>query len=207
LATPYVTTLYRDVLGRAPDSVGLSAWLSFLQAGGSREQVAQAFWESPEHRGLQVDALYAQYLHRAADAAGRAAWVNALRGGMSLDDVLALFLTSPEYASAHSDSASFVSGLYSDVLGRAGRAEEIGAWQAQLDGGLSRGAVVQAVQTSPESYLRDLNGYYARFLGRGPDTVGEQTLLAAMESGQSDDRIAEGFLASEEFFAKAFGQR
>src|SRR5262249_36239343 len=108
--------------------------------------------------------------------------------------------------SAHLDNASFVGGLYSDLLGRAARADEVSAWQAPLAGGLSRSAVVQAFQTSPETYLRALDSYYSRFLGREPDSVGEQTLLGALVSGQySDDRIAEGFLASEEFFAKAAG--
>src|SRR5262249_45284792 len=78
-----VTELYRDLLAREAEAQGLAAWIALLQAGGTRLQVVQGIWNSPEHRGLQVDQFYTTYLHRVADTEGRAAWVNALLGGMS----------------------------------------------------------------------------------------------------------------------------
>src|SRR5262249_42422111 len=78
-----VQALYRPVLGREADAGGLSAWVQFLKGGGSRAQLVRAFWESAEHRGLQVDQFYATHLRRPADAAGRAHWVAALRAGQS----------------------------------------------------------------------------------------------------------------------------
>src|SRR5262249_8954784 len=45
-----VATLYRAVLGRAPDPGGFSDWVHALQSGASRQQVAAGFWASPEHR-------------------------------------------------------------------------------------------------------------------------------------------------------------
>src|SRR5262249_37771054 len=73
-----VRALYRDVLNRAADVAGVQWWVDRLQAGASRLDVATAIWDSPEHRGLEVDQLYTSFLHRAADPAGRAGWVQAL---------------------------------------------------------------------------------------------------------------------------------
>jgi uncharacterized membrane protein len=204
LATVYVTALYRQVLGRESDGPGLAGWVQFLAGGGSRAAVARAFWESAEHRGLEVDALYARYLRRAADAAGRALWVSALQGGASEADVAAQFLASAEYAGAHGDSGAFVTGLYGDVLGRSGDAGGLAFWRSALDGGVSRAAVARAFLTSAEADRRALDDYYGRFLGRGPDAGGEQSLLAALAGGGATaDQVAEAFLASAEFFARA----
>src|SRR5262249_49964019 len=38
--TAWLTTVYRDVLGRAPDAAGLNGWAHALQAGTSRGDVA-----------------------------------------------------------------------------------------------------------------------------------------------------------------------
>src|SRR5205085_12628881 len=90
--TQYVTTLYRDLLGRDPDAAGLSYWVGLLGNGVPRAQVAQGIWESVEHRGRQVESYYTRYLHRAADADGRAFWVQAFLGGASETDAAVGFL-------------------------------------------------------------------------------------------------------------------
>src|SRR5690349_17465058 len=51
-ATSFVTSLYQNLLNRAPDSGGLANYLQELQNGESHEQVATEIWRSPEHRGL-----------------------------------------------------------------------------------------------------------------------------------------------------------
>jgi uncharacterized repeat protein (TIGR01451 family) len=202
----YVSALYQRVLGRAPDAAGLSGWVSFLQGGGTRADAARAFWESAEHRGLEVDALYAHYLHRAADADGRAVWVNALLAGVTEAEVVSNFLASPEYVAAHPDSAAFAAGLYNDVLGRPGAAAEVAMWQAQLDGGLSRAAAAAAFLASPEGYRHTLDNDYANLLGQAGQDPGEAALVAALVSGQrTPAQVAEGLLASDEFFTKSAG--
>jgi hypothetical protein len=62
--------------------------------------VTQGFWQSPEHRGRQVDQFYATLLHRQADPGGRASWVNALQTGLSEADLMRSFLTSAEYTNS-----------------------------------------------------------------------------------------------------------
>src|SRR5262249_12785043 len=48
--TAFVTGLYQDVLGRAPEADGLTAWVRALHDGLPRSQAARAVWESAEHR-------------------------------------------------------------------------------------------------------------------------------------------------------------
>src|SRR6185312_9197206 len=47
--TDFVTLMYSNVLHRAPDQAGLTNWVSDLNGGESRAQVAIGFSESPEH--------------------------------------------------------------------------------------------------------------------------------------------------------------
>src|SRR5262249_3488243 len=79
----FIQGLYRDLLGRDAETQALKDGAAFLQAGGTRLQVVQGVWTSPEHRGRQVDQFYTPYLHRGADPAGRTFWMNALMEGLS----------------------------------------------------------------------------------------------------------------------------
>src|SRR5262249_46847642 len=49
----FVTSLYRNLLERAPDAQGLAAWQNVLVSGASRVAVAYAFWTSTEHHGRE----------------------------------------------------------------------------------------------------------------------------------------------------------
>jgi hypothetical protein len=141
--------LYRTVLGRDADAQGLASWVAFLEAGGTRQQVAAGFWDSPEHRGLEVDQFYATYLHRAADPAGRAYWVDRLMAGTSEAEVANGFLTSEEYGLSHPTTVGYLFGLYGDVLGRAPDADGLDAWLRAAQGGLSPTALADGFLRSP----------------------------------------------------------
>src|SRR5260370_24665051 len=77
-AAGYVTSLYQNLLNRAPDASGLTFYVNEINGGLNNQAVAQQIWPSPEHRGLEVDSYYQTYLHRSADADGRAYWVNLM---------------------------------------------------------------------------------------------------------------------------------
>lgn len=49
----YVTSLYRDLLGREPDAEGLASHLRGLETGMSRAQIRDVFLGSDEYRALQ----------------------------------------------------------------------------------------------------------------------------------------------------------
>jgi hypothetical protein len=200
----YVQALYRALLGRAADVPGLNSWVGLLDAGAPLVAVSTGIWNSPEHRGIEVDEFYATYLHRKADPGGRVNWVRALLAGLGETTVARLFLTSPEYTAAHPSTTSFVRGVYADVLSRA--ADPIGQadWQqvGQLPSGRQR--VAEGILSSPEAQRRLVDQYYETFLRRSPDRAGAEGWLTRLRSGQASlASAAEGFLASEEFFAQA----
>lgn len=199
--TAYVAGLYGTVLGRTPDAGGQTYWVGRLRAGVSRQSVSQQFWESPEHRGLQVQRYYAVYLQRAADDAGREAWVQAFRSGASEIDVQLGFLTSSEYLNAHRDPYAFVTGLYVDLLQRTPDAGGQAFWVASIqERGASYRQVARGVLTSLEGYMRALDRYYEDFLHRPADTTGALGWANALTRNQlSLESAALGFLVSQEF--------
>ncbi len=77
----FVTLLYNNVLGRAPDSAGLSGWVGLLNGGASRETVTMGFSESAEYRSDTAGALGSFMQNDVVN------WKNLLNGGQG-DDVL-----------------------------------------------------------------------------------------------------------------------
>ncbi|HMC88753.1 MAG TPA: DUF4214 domain-containing protein, partial [Gemmataceae bacterium] len=196
--TAFVIALYRDVLDRAPDAEGLGAWVQALYRGTPAAIVVRGFWESPEHRGLQIDQLYATYLHRAADSAGRAGWVQALMRGMSEADVTRQFLLSQEYTATHSTAADFVNGLYADLFNRAGDANGAALWQGLLSAGVSRDLVVRAFLDSDEAYMDTVDRYYLSYLHQRPSAALERAWATQLRSHFiGTDQFAEALLLSD----------
>ena len=99
----YMTQLYQNVLGRAPDQAGLDYWTGQLESFSlSRGQVLEAFSQSPEFalgvgNEVLVTMLYIAVLQRTPDPAGFAYWVGQLDSGMSPEVAVAAFLAVPEY--------------------------------------------------------------------------------------------------------------
>jgi Ca2+-binding RTX toxin-like protein len=58
-STQFITLLYQNVLGRAPDQAGLSSWLDSMMAGASRTSVVLGFSNSAEYVGKTDSALNA----------------------------------------------------------------------------------------------------------------------------------------------------
>ncbi len=87
--TQYITALYQDILGRAPDPTGLAYWEGQLQSGSSssgdnnnrspRQRVALGILTSDEARTIVLTQYYNNLLHRAPDQAGLQFWLNQLR--------------------------------------------------------------------------------------------------------------------------------
>lgn len=205
-AVSFVVGVYADVLHRTPDPTGVAYWLGALDAGMPRFVVARGFWESPEHRGLQVDDLYAHYLHRAAEPMGREGWVRALVGGAREEDVARAFIASPEYARLHADPASFVQGLYTAVLGRtADLAGEVQFWVGHLGQDLTPDAVAQAFLTSPEARRQLVDRGYLDFLHRPAEPASSGFVDALQQGRLSPAGFAETVLASDEYFARLAG--
>jgi hypothetical protein len=196
-AMAFVTALYQDVLGRAPDAAGLATWLQSTYSGVSQAAIAHGFWISAEHRGLQIDRLYGIYLHRAADSAGRAMWVQALMLGVSEAEVTRQFLLSQEYMASHGTAADFVNGLYADVLKRFSDPSGAAFWQGLLAAGASRDSVVQAFLNSDEAYIHTVDRYYFTYLHSIPSAAAEHAWVTQLQSHFiGTDQLAEALLLS-----------
>jgi hypothetical protein len=89
----WVTSLYRDVLKREPDPVGLKDWTARTRRDG-RGSVAMTFLQSWESARYRTGALYQQLLGRPADSAGLTTWPPLVlaRGDMALASHLAASL-------------------------------------------------------------------------------------------------------------------
>lgn len=80
-----------------------------------------------------VQSWYQRYLHRQPDPQGLHTWVSALRQGESPLAVQASILASDEYFCRYGHTnAGFVTGLYTDVLGRAPCAQELADWSHRV---------------------------------------------------------------------------
>jgi hypothetical protein len=93
----FVQSVYESVFGRPAEPAGLSAWLSSLQAGMTRNAVAQLILSSPEAEQDLVEGNYAQFLNRPADPSGLGTWVGKLEQGTADQAVLAAILGSGEF--------------------------------------------------------------------------------------------------------------
>jgi hypothetical protein len=210
----YVEALYRSILERNADAGGLAHWTGLLNSGASRASVAQAIWKSPEHFTQEVTAFYETILGRPPDAKGLAGWVGELENGTLEEQVVVGFLDSQEFLGK--GDKYFVDQMYAAILGRPADPSGEVYWLAQLGddssgnptgqpGPLTHQQVITDILYSTESLTRLIQGNYQIFLGRTSDTQGFNSWLNALQHGNPFAAVAEGFLASNEFYNAAAG--
>jgi Domain of unknown function (DUF4214)/SdrD B-like domain len=198
-----VNGLYETLLGRAADVGGLANFVLLMQAGVSRQQIAQIIWQSPEHRAVEVNQFYEEFLGRPPDPAGESFFVNALLSRATELDVMQTILTSAEYQASHASNVAFLTGLYAQVLGRSPDVVGETAWLQLLQNGLSRQQVVAGFLTSAEATRHFVAGDYLGLLGRPPDSGGEQFWTDLVVNGQASlETVAIAIASSDEFFAR-----
>lgn len=189
----FVSLLYHNVLGRAPDAVGLASWTDLLVRGEySRAQVVLGFSDSAEfrsrtdaaalsvsHGALQaafsdeVFRLYHATLGRNPDHDGFLYWTGALAGGLPLGAAIAGFTGSAEFQNTYgaTDAGGFVGLLYDNVLGRPPDSAGLVAWLTRMAQGWSREAVVEGFAESPEFVAATAVPLRDWMLAQGPDDV------------------------------------
>lgn len=202
----FVTLLYQNVLGRAPDAGGLASWVQALNAGTSRADVVVGFSDSSEFRSntsTDIDAfmtskfsaehqgavyrLYKATLGREPDGGGLVGWTNALDNAtQTIQAVAQGFVGSTEFQSTYGtlNNSQFVSLLYRNVLGRDADAGGLAGWVNALNNGASRASVVVGFSDSSEFRLTTASGqatYMASNFGSWSDDLrggaGNNTLL------------------------------
>ncbi len=196
--TPWLESVYVDLLGRPADQSGIGFWTSQLSGSLSKGDLAQQFATTDEWLGVVVDDLYFSILGRGPDAAGRAYWIGQLRAGKPTAEVVSSFFSSDEYfASVGGTNPLFVDALYAAILDRAPDADGRSFWVGRLDAGEPRGTLSSLVFTSYESGGRRVDSLYDKLLGRSPDpggrdywatylTTGDEIALAALLVGSEE---------------------
>jgi hypothetical protein len=93
----FISSLYRDLLSRAPDLIVLSAFSQAVAAGVPRTAIASAFLNSPEYHENLAIGFYFGFLHRPPDPVGLVLFTNALQAGVPDETAIAVMMSSPEY--------------------------------------------------------------------------------------------------------------
>jgi hypothetical protein len=151
--TDFLTSEYRHLLGRNPDSSGLSHFLGLLENGVNPETVEAQIVNSDEyvfdHGNTQagwITGMYQDLLGRNPDANGLNNWLNALANGSSTFAVAAGIVTSQER------EVSLIRGDYALYLGRAPRTDEVVSWLTQFQAGANRAQVAAGIIASDEFF-------------------------------------------------------
>lgn len=217
-APGFVTQLYGNVLGRAPNSTDLNYWVGRIEGGLSREAVVLHFAESPEHKLRTATAqadfdlardptdwtddvyrLYLAVLGREPDAAGLTGWATSLANGTEPATVVTRFMASSEFQARYGTTtdAEFVTLLYDNVLGRAPDAGGFATWTGLLASGTPRETVVLRFAQSSEFVTNTAADLEAWVQGQGMDDV--------LRPGPGADMLSGGLWADTFVFAPGEG--
>lgn len=166
----YVTLLYQNVLGRAPDPGGQAAWTAALAAGTSRASVLVGFSESTENKQAHastdavgiwdvnenaafVARLYDAALNRLPDLNGLATWRGMLDAGQFTQQTAAFaFVGSAEFQNLYGglNNQQLVQAVYLNALNRPADTGGLATWTAALNNGLSRADFILSISESSE---------------------------------------------------------
>ena len=132
----WVTGMYEDLLGRAPDANGLAFWTGQVQAGISPVSIALGFAASPEREGNILTADYEIYLGRAIDPGSKSFYLQQFANGVQNEDIVAALVGSAEYynnlTKGQQNKNQWVSSAIEDVLHRAASEGDISFWSGSL---------------------------------------------------------------------------
>lgn len=96
----WLSGVFQDLLGRAPDAAGSAYWTGALQKGGSRAALSMIIENSTEAHARQVAAAYQHYLQRLPVTTELNWWVSMMDQGLHEATVIAQFASSEEYYQA-----------------------------------------------------------------------------------------------------------
>lgn len=205
----YVTALYQDFLGRAPDSGGLAYYSGELGTTAPPSTAAETtvitqILTSAEYRSNLVASDYTNYLNRNADSGGAAFWLSALQKGTTDTSVAAQLLSSNEVFVTDSGSnfTTWLTAVYSDVLNRSVDSGGSTYWSGLYNGGKgeSLNQIATAILTSPEAEADMVSSYYQTLLGRSADSGGLNYYVGLLHKGQTPEQVQTQIATSTEFY-------
>ena len=210
----YVTAVYEDVLGRAPDAGGLAYWTHQLDTGAPISSVAAAIGHSAEYYGnFVIKPDYLKLLGRAADATGLQYWTTQMLGGVTDQQLAAGFIASDEFfKNAGGTDLDWVDAVYTLLLERTADHAGETYWTGQLASLEKTESAVQArsqvavgISTSQENNSNLINADYEHYLGRAADPQGLQFWLQQFAAGKTNEDVIAGFTGSAEYYKDKTG--
>ena len=133
---PLISSLYRNVLGRAPSASDFTTWEANFNHAGSLVGPISAIVSSNEARQIQITSWYQKYLNRTPTGSDIASWEAYLAGGQSYANAQANFAGSQEaFNLSGGTNQSWVVYLYNKVLGRNPQNGEEQGWVNGLNTG------------------------------------------------------------------------
>jgi hypothetical protein len=194
----YISSTYRDFLGRLPDFDGYTYWSTRDITAGD---YVTALSSSDEWIGRIIAEFYAEAFGRAPDPSGAAFWTGAIRR-IGVPQVAAQLYGSNEYFTHYgSSNLFFVDALYQDLLGRASDVQGRNYWAGQV---AVHGRAVVAYQfvQSLEARRGRVQSLYCTLLDRAADEGGlahwSQVILT-----HGDLALAANLATSDEYFGRA----
>src|SRR5207253_3969443 len=133
---PPISSLYQNVLGRAPSASDLATWEANFNHAESLVAPISAIVSSNEARQIQITSWYQKYLNRTPTGSDIANWEAYLASGQSYANAQANFAGSQEaFNLSGGTNQSWVVYLYNKVLGRSPRNGEEQGWVNGLNTG------------------------------------------------------------------------
>jgi PKD repeat protein len=198
----YLDGLYRDLLQRSAQPSDINGWASVLtQTTITRSQAVQALLGSGERDATLIRSDYQTLLGRAVDPSGQAYWLHFLQVGGSQEMLAAQLTASDEYYAKHGGTVSgWVTGVFTDQLGRAPDAGTIAYVAGLLQTGTPRLTLALALITSPEADARFVTGAYQAYLKRpaAPAEVG--AWVSVMQHGWGQAQVITQITSSDEYY-------
>jgi autotransporter-associated beta strand protein len=198
----YVTQLYVDLLGRQPDTAGLTFWTNQLNQNVlTIPQVALAFTTSQEFRMVEVQQIYQKYLHRSADPTGLSGWTQYLLQGHSFEQLEAEIVASQEYLQRRlaGNTDNFLATVIMDTFNRSVTQADRNNFGNDFGSYGDRRATARMIFATTE-YRQDLvESYYQTYLHRAADTGGLNASVAALANGVTDEMLIAVIVSSPEF--------
>lgn len=200
----FVQALYEDFLGRVASEAELLQWVSRMDVGMSRYDVATALSRTDAWISAVVTRFYQDTLGRAPEPAGLAFWVRLAREGRPIGSIASDFYASDEYLArmANGDLGAWVQDLYTKLLFRSAEAGGLRHWMSTMQAGMSRSTVAYSFYQADETTRVRVDSLYLALLGRRSDPSGLRTWPPIVRE-QGDLVLAAYLASSDEYFARA----
>jgi hypothetical protein len=199
----YVSAVYYNLLGRPPESGGITYWAGQLNNGLTRQAFISFIDHGPEYYATIIRPAYSRFLGRQADAEGLTYWTNQLSAGLRDELLEAAFIGSPEYFEhCGGTNLAWVDAMYQDLLGRLADPAGETAWVQALNGGAPRAVVAAGFAGSLERAGQHVTGLYLKYLGRAPGDTEVNFWVGQYALGVTNEDIITGFASSDEYYQK-----